>query len=77
MPIDICTIVNVYPVPTMAEGVTRFQVVSANRIYTTIHDWQAALCERASRKYFPVRIVWRDTRFGPEMVECEALEQRP
>lgn len=54
------------------DALTKHDVLSEGAgIFETFSQLKASLCERASVQGFPVRIVWKDSRWGREIVHVE------
>lgn len=50
------------------QPVTKFDICTEDALYETFDAFKASLCDQAAQQGFAVRIVWRDSRFGREMV---------
>lgn len=44
-------------------------------IFETWSAFVASLCERSIVVQRPVQIVWKDSRFGKEIISCQLLNQ--
>ena len=73
MPVDVVKVSRVGRL-SARQGVTRFEVCAAHRIYTTVNPWQASFCQQAQEQDFLVTIGWRDTTWGPSIVTVDRAE---
>lgn len=65
MPISIVHIADVSPYATSVPGLNRFRVDAENwERFWTVNAFKASLCERARALGVPVKITWKDGRFG-------------
>ncbi len=57
---------------------TRYDVLAVpaqgdQMFVSTVNQWQAALCQRARDTATPVRLTWKDGRYGRELVDVQLV----
>lgn len=78
MPLCLISVDRVDETATVKPHCTRF-IVSGTTIalpseavqYETVDRWRASVCERARETGQLVKVTWRDSRFGRELVDVE------
>lgn len=77
MPSELITVQHVMETPTRIAGVTRYDIVSRTTFdtigttYETTNPWLASVCEQAAKASKTLRIIWKDSRFGKQIVAAE------
>lgn len=76
MPIDRVKVTKVLPLTTRKAGCTQYIVdveseLGYLRQYETVSDLKASLCERAKATNCWVDLVWKDSKYGREIVSVE------
>lgn len=76
MPTDRVRVTKVLPMSTRRAGCTQYIIdveteLGWLRQYETVSDFKASLCERAKARNCWIDLVWKDSRYGREIVSVE------
>lgn len=80
MPTTVFTVARIDSGPTAQPGLTR-HVITANELIMglgfqveTVSDLAASVCQRAQQLEKHVSVVWKDGRYGKQIVHVDILE---
>lgn len=81
MPTTAFTVSRIDSTPTQQDGLT-LHLVQGVRLtddlpfqVRTVNDFAAAVCARAKLLERPVSVIWKDGRFGKEIVQVDIIQQ--
>lgn len=82
MPSTIFHVARIDSTPTAQPGLTRHVVTAHELIHglgfqvETVNDFAASLCQRAQQLGKPVSVIWRDGRYGKQIVQVDILDRQ-
>lgn len=81
MPTTVFTVQRIDSAPTTRPGLTRHVITATELIHglgfqvETVDDFAASLCQRAQQLERQVSVIWKDGRYGRQIVQVDILPE--